>query len=79
MRKLLCCRSQPFRDHLTIGKVFDAIELADKALREMGTPRPRIAVCGLNPHAGEGGILGEDENRVITPAIDLAPFRVTRF
>ena len=58
--------------HLTIGKVFDAIELAAKSLKEMGVERARIAVCGLNPHAGEGGILGEEDGRVIEPAIAAA-------
>jgi 4-hydroxythreonine-4-phosphate dehydrogenase len=33
---------------------------------------PRIAVTGLNPHAGEGGLLGEEEQKMITPAIQLA-------
>ncbi|MEZ6210059.1 MAG: 4-hydroxythreonine-4-phosphate dehydrogenase PdxA [Phycisphaerales bacterium] len=36
---------------------------------ELGVPRPRVAVCGLNPHAGENNLLGDDESRVITPAI----------
>lgn len=57
---------------LTIGKVFDAIELADKACKEMGVAKPRLAVCGLNPHAGEGGILGEEDDRLVTPAVELA-------
>ena len=60
------------RDALTIGKVFEAIELADAACRDLGVARPRIAICGLNPHAGEGGILGVDESEVITPAIEQA-------
>lgn len=39
-------------------------------LREgLGIPRPRVAVCGLNPHAGEGGALGHEEDRVVRPAI----------
>src|SRR6185312_274493 len=37
--------------------------------RWWGITRPRIAVCGLNPHAGEGGHLGDEEIRVIAPAI----------
>jgi 4-hydroxythreonine-4-phosphate dehydrogenase len=43
---------------LTIGRVFDAIDLTHQALKEQGIYRPRIAVCGLNPHAGEEGLIG---------------------
>ena len=46
-----------------------AIKLAQKGLSEMGIPTPRIAVAGLNPHAGEGGRFGDEEIRIITPAI----------
>jgi 4-hydroxythreonine-4-phosphate dehydrogenase len=35
----------------------------------MGTENPRIAVCGLNPHAGENGLFGDEEKKFITPAI----------
>ncbi|MCK4602659.1 MAG: 4-hydroxythreonine-4-phosphate dehydrogenase PdxA, partial [Phycisphaerae bacterium] len=53
--------------------VFNPIDLADKALREwFGIAKPRIAVAGLNPHAGEGGAFGDEEARVITPAIIMA-------
>ena len=40
--------------------------------RHMGTPSPRIAVAALNPHAGEGGLFGDEEIRHIAPAIDVA-------
>ena len=33
---------------------------------------PRVTVCGLNPHAGEGGILGDEDERIIAPAIRIA-------
>jgi 4-hydroxythreonine-4-phosphate dehydrogenase len=39
--------------------------------REFGIPSPRIAVCGLNPHAGEGGTCGKEEETTIRPALDL--------
>ena len=42
------------------------------AMRLLGFERPRIAVCGLNPHAGEGGHLGDEEQRIISPAIAAA-------
>jgi len=60
------------RNALTIGKVFDAIDLAHEACLDLGVERPRVGVCGLNPHAGEGGILGDEEQRLIEPAMELA-------
>lgn len=57
------------RNVLTIGRIFDPIDLANDAMRELGYERPRIAVCGLNPHAGERGLLGDEEERLIEPAI----------
>ncbi len=60
------------RHALTIGCVFDAIDLGHEACQRLGIARPRIAVCGLNPHAGEGGLLGDEETRIIEPAIEHA-------
>jgi 4-hydroxythreonine-4-phosphate dehydrogenase len=61
------------RDALTIGCVFNPIDLADRSLRQwFGIEHPRIAVCGLNPHAGESGRFGDEETRVIGPAILMA-------
>ena len=61
------------RNLFTIGCVFNPIELADRALRRwFGVAQPRIAVCGLNPHAGEDGQFGDEEARVIAPAILMA-------
>ncbi|MHC4416561.1 MAG: 4-hydroxythreonine-4-phosphate dehydrogenase PdxA [Planctomycetota bacterium] len=60
------------RNVLTIGRVFDPIDLGHQACRELGVKDPAIAVTGLNPHAGEGGHLGDEESRVIEPAIDVA-------
>lgn len=40
-------------------------------LRRTGTPAPRLAVAGLNPHNGEGGAFGDEESRIITPAVSL--------
>ena len=60
------------RNVLTIGKVFDPIELGAAHCRRLGIDRPRVAVCGLNPHAGEHGLFGDEERRVISPAIDMA-------
>jgi len=61
------------RDIFTIGRVFDPIDLANDALKNwFGIPEPRIAVCGLNPHAGENGQIGDEEQRIISPAIVMA-------
>jgi len=60
------------RNKLTIGKVFDPIDLGHKACVALGIERPRIAVCGLNPHASENGQFGDEERRIITPAIEMA-------
>lgn len=57
---------------LTVDRVLTAIELADMACKDAGVLKARIAVCGLNPHAGEGGILGEEDDRVIRPAVGRA-------
>lgn len=57
----------------SIGRVFQPIDLMDQALREWwGIANPRIAVCGLNPHAGEEGQFGDEEERIIKPAILMA-------
>jgi 4-hydroxythreonine-4-phosphate dehydrogenase len=56
-------------DHLTQAKIELVIELAAQACRDLGLPRARVAVCGLNPHAGEGGEMGTEEQTTITPAV----------
>ncbi len=57
----------------TIGKVFQPIDLLAEALRDwFGIEAPRIAVAGLNPHAGEGGQFGDEESRIIEPAMVMA-------
>ena len=49
-----------------------AIRLAHEGCRAFGIAAPRVAVAGLNPHAGEGGLLGREEIEVIAPAIEAA-------
>ena len=56
-------------EQITRPRVETAIELAAQACRDLGLPRARVAVCGLNPHAGEGGELGDEEMRTIGPAV----------
>jgi len=57
---------------LHAASVEKAIELAAQACRDLELPRCRIAVCGLNPHAGEGGKLGDEEITIIKPAVEAA-------
>ena len=58
---------------LTIENVFAKIELMHKTLiQDFGITRPHIAIMGLNPHAGEQGILGKEEDEIIIPAINRA-------
>lgn len=54
---------------LTAEKVMLAIELAAQACRDLGLPRAKIAVAGLNPHAGEGGEFGTEEITTIAPTV----------
>ncbi|MCU0250174.1 MAG: 4-hydroxythreonine-4-phosphate dehydrogenase PdxA [Vicinamibacterales bacterium] len=54
---------------LTREVVEGVIRLAARELPRFGFSLPRLAMCGLNPHAGEGGVLGDEEQRVIEPAI----------
>ncbi|MFH1619344.1 MAG: 4-hydroxythreonine-4-phosphate dehydrogenase PdxA [bacterium] len=54
---------------LTKGKTAAVCRTFCSALRLLGIDRPRLALCSLNPHAGEGGILGKEEIRVLTPAV----------
>lgn len=54
---------------LSQAKIELAIELAAKACRDLHLPRARVAVCGLNPHAGEGGEFGDEEKTTIGPAV----------
>lgn len=50
----------------------DAIRFAHEGARAFGIANPRVAVAGLNPHAGEGGLFGDEEIRIIKPAIEAA-------
>lgn len=59
-------------EQLTEARVYDTIRLLHGALEDMGRRDPRIAVCGLNPHAGEAGILGREDAESIRPAVQKA-------
>jgi len=57
---------------ITCRRILEVIELTAAALRRLGIKRPRLAVCGLNPHAGEGGLFGHEEHTAILPAVRAA-------
>jgi 4-phospho-D-threonate 3-dehydrogenase / 4-phospho-D-erythronate 3-dehydrogenase len=59
-------------DMIQKDRVLRVIQLADEALRMMGISNPRIAIAGLNPHSGEHGLFGSEEELEIIPAIDAA-------
>ncbi len=79
---MLCCselRAVPLTVHIPLSHVAKTITedditetgkiIIDELREKYGVPDPRLAVCGLNPHAGEGGTLGTEEQTVIIPAI----------
>jgi 4-hydroxythreonine-4-phosphate dehydrogenase len=58
---------------LTVERIVAALRVVGEALsRDFGIPRPHMAVCGVNPHAGEEGVLGLEEAKVIAPALARA-------
>jgi 4-hydroxy-L-threonine phosphate dehydrogenase PdxA len=59
-------------DEIKKIRIYRTILTASRACRQLGIENPRIAVSGLNPHCGEGGILGDEEIKEIRPAVDQA-------
>lgn len=59
-------------DLVKTPRVLRVIELADAALKQLGIERPRIGVCGLNPHCGEARMFGNEDEDEILPAVDRA-------
>ena len=59
-------------DAVTYDAVLQTLRIAHSAAAAWGQPRPRIAVAGLNPHAGEGGLFGDEEITTIGPAVQAA-------
>jgi 4-hydroxythreonine-4-phosphate dehydrogenase len=60
-------RSVP--DAITRGEVERVVRLLHRELPRFGAQRRRIAVCGVNPHAGEGGLFGREDQEVVAPAV----------
>ena len=59
-------------DRVKKDRVLSVIRIADNACKALGMEKPRVAVAGLNPHSGEGGLFGREEIEEITPAIEEA-------
>ena len=59
-------------DLVTFDAVLETLRIAHRAAAAWGQPAPRIGVSGLNPHAGEGGLFGDEEVRIIAPAVEAA-------
>ncbi len=57
---------------ITFDAVLETIRIAAVAARRFASGRPCVAVAGLNPHAGEGGLFGDEELRIIAPAVEAA-------
>ncbi len=78
LRVLLATHHQSLRsvpDALTTAAILEKIELADELGRRIRLAQVRIAVAALNPHAGEQGMFGDEEARIIAPAIATARAR----
>lgn len=56
-------------ERVTESRIIETVEAGHAHLVAMGVTRPRIAVAGLNPHCGEGGIFGDEDDRIIAPAV----------
>jgi 4-hydroxythreonine-4-phosphate dehydrogenase len=80
LRVVLATRHIALRDiplHLTVTEIVRAAVLAARALvSDFGVGRARVAVAGLNPHAGEAGRFGDEESRLVVPAIRAAQARI---
>ena len=75
LRTILVTIHVPLREaieQITLAAVADTISIAHAGLQKLGIAHPRIAVAGLNPHAGEGGLMGREEIEIIAPAIAQA-------
>ena len=57
---------------ITVPRLVSVMRLTGRSLPQFGIPKPRLALAGLNPHAGEDGLLGTEEERVMRPALEQA-------
>jgi 4-hydroxythreonine-4-phosphate dehydrogenase len=66
------CSLRQAIERLSTEAVLSTLRITHRSAQAFGLPTPRIAVAGLNPHAGEGGLFGDEEIRLIAPAIEQA-------
>jgi 4-hydroxy-L-threonine phosphate dehydrogenase PdxA len=59
-------------ERLTRDSIFNTLRAVHECLPRLGVAKPRIAVSGVNPHAGEGGLFGDEEEKLVMPAIEAA-------
>lgn len=75
LRTVLVTIHMALRDAIaavTFDAVLETLRITRRSAAAWGVPKPRIAVAGLNPHAGEGGLFGDEEIRIIAPAVAAA-------
>ncbi|GMW00458.1 MAG: 4-hydroxythreonine-4-phosphate dehydrogenase [Candidatus Hydrogenedentota bacterium] len=72
MRSVFVTAHLPLREavaSITVDRIANTIRMAQAALLKIGIQKPRIAVAGINPHAGENGILGSEDREIVAPAV----------
>jgi 4-hydroxythreonine-4-phosphate dehydrogenase len=72
LRVLLLTRHLPLAEaieRIEVGLVREHLALLDETMRSWGFAAPRLALAGLNPHAGEGGLLGRQDTEILAPAV----------
>ncbi len=75
LRVVPATRHIPLKDvahTLNEACIVEAVQMASDALTWFDVPSKKVAVCGLNPHAGDGGALGDEEQTIVRPAIERA-------
>ncbi|MFT6831503.1 MAG: 4-hydroxythreonine-4-phosphate dehydrogenase [Planctomycetota bacterium] len=73
LRVMLATRHMPLRqaiERITVDHIVDRLLFLDEALRYLGHADPTLGLAGLNPHAGEGGLLGSEEGEILVPAVE---------
>ena len=78
LRVVHVTRHVPLRDvasRITADRVLETLEITAEGLRAWGMERPRLAVAALNPHGGDGGLIGDEEITAIAPAVQAAQER----
>ena len=59
-------------ESLTAELILEVMEITDSGLKRMGIAKSKLGIPGINPHAGENGIFGDEEKNIILPAMELA-------